>query len=351
MQVFLVGGAVRDALLGLPIKDRDFVVVGATAQEMMAAGYRQVGRDFPVFLHPQTGEEYALARTERKTGRGYTGFSVDFSPSVSLEEDLRRRDLTLNAMAQAPDGTIIDPYGGQADIAARRLRHVSDAFVEDPLRVLRLMRFWARFAHLGFTIAEETLAFCRTISLSGELQSLTVERVWNECSRALSSQSPAQFFAGLHAVGALSVMIGDTPVALEKMQAALVLATSRTELPEARFALWLEGQSDAIAWVKTHLPLPTRYQKWLEWVERFAEVARTWSQQSAEARYLCLKALDGLKQDETLQRFAQAIGADVASLLNDAHAIRRITPQQLMAEGFQGAALGEALRQRQIECL
>ena len=169
VQVYLVGGAVRDALLGLPAGDHDFVVVGASVKDMLGAGYKQVGRDFPVFLHPRTGEEYALARTERKSARGHTGFVVHADPSVTLEEDLRRRDFTINAIARAEDGRLVDPFGGVRDIETRVLRHVGDAFVEDPLRVLRAARFMARFAPHGFSVAPETLALMREMAASGEL--------------------------------------------------------------------------------------------------------------------------------------------------------------------------------------
>lgn len=207
MRVYLVGGAVRDALLGLPAGDRDFVVVGATPEQMLARGYRQVGRDFPVFLHPRTGEEYALARTERKSGRGYTGFVVHAAPDVTLEDDLRRRDFTINAIAQAEDGTLIDPFGGVADLQARTLRHVSDAFAEDPLRVLRAARFMARFAALGFTTAPETMALMRDMVASGELETLVPERVWQELSRALRSTQPSAFLRTLRDCGALHVVL------------------------------------------------------------------------------------------------------------------------------------------------
>ncbi|MGG6462261.1 multifunctional CCA addition/repair protein [Solilutibacter silvestris] len=207
MQVYLVGGAVRDALLGLPPGDRDFVVVGATPEQMIERGYRQVGRDFPVFLHPQTGEEYALARTERKSGRGYTGFVVHASPDVTLEDDLRRRDFTINAIAQAEDGTLIDPFGGVADLQARTLRHVSAAFAEDPLRVLRAARFMARFASLGFTVAPETRALMRDMVASGELEALVPERVWQELSRALRSVQPSAFLRTLRDCDALNVVL------------------------------------------------------------------------------------------------------------------------------------------------
>lgn len=207
MQVYLVGGAVRDALLGLPAGDRDYVVVGTTPQQMLTLGYRQVGRDFPVFLHPQTGEEYALARTERKSGHGHTGFVVHASPDVTLEDDLRRRDFTINAIARAEDGTLIDPFGGVADLQARLLRHVSEAFAEDPLRVLRAARFMARFASLGFGIAPETLALMRGMVASGELEALVPERVWQELSRALRSDQPSAFVRTLRDCTALRVVL------------------------------------------------------------------------------------------------------------------------------------------------
>ncbi|WP_341501901.1 multifunctional CCA addition/repair protein [Gallaecimonas sp. GXIMD4217] len=207
MQIYLVGGAVRDQLLGLPVKDRDHVVVGATVDEMLALGYQQVGRDFPVFLHPVTREEHALARTERKAGHGYTGFTVHAAPDVTLEADLRRRDLTINAMALAEDGVLVDPFGGRADLENRLLRHVSPAFAEDPLRVLRVARFAARFAHLGFRVADQTRALMRHMCQSGELEHLTPERVWKELEGALLSPSPQVFFQVLRDCGALKVLM------------------------------------------------------------------------------------------------------------------------------------------------
>jgi tRNA nucleotidyltransferase (CCA-adding enzyme) len=207
MKTYLVGGAVRDKLLGFEKSDRDWVVVGASVAQMLDAGFTQVGKDFPVFLHPQTKEEHALARTERKTGPGYTGFAFNADPSVTLEEDLLRRDLTINAIAQDSDGNLIDPYGGVKDIEDRVLRHVSPAFTEDPLRVLRVARFEARFAPLGFHIAEETMALMRQLSSSGELQHLVAERVWQEMEKALRTAAPAEFFSSLRACGALQVIL------------------------------------------------------------------------------------------------------------------------------------------------
>jgi tRNA nucleotidyltransferase (CCA-adding enzyme) len=212
MDTYLVGGAVRDALLGFPFSERDWVVVGATPQDMLDAGFTQVGRDFPVFLHPQTKEEYALARTERKQGHGYTGFVVHADPGVTLEDDLRRRDLTINAMARAPDGTIIDPYNGRDDLEDRVLRHVSPAFPEDPLRVLRVARFAARYAYLGFTVAEETLALMRRIVDQGELAHLSAERIWIEIERALREASPQVFIEVLRECDALKALLPEVDV-------------------------------------------------------------------------------------------------------------------------------------------
>lgn len=203
MEIYLVGGAVRDALLGLEVKERDYMVVGATPEQLLELGYTQVGKDFPVFLHPQSREEYALARTERKSGLGYTGFICDFSPDVTLEDDLIRRDLTINAIARDERGILHDPYGGRADLDARVLRHVSAAFSEDPLRVLRVARFAARFAHLGFVVAEETLALMNQMAAGGELDQLTPERVWRETEKALACTDPQVYFDILRQCGAL----------------------------------------------------------------------------------------------------------------------------------------------------
>lgn len=207
MQIFKVGGAVRDRMLGRPVSEVDWVVVGASAEQMLEQGFRPVGADFPVFLHPQTGEEYALARTERKSGRGYGGFTFHASPEVTLEQDLIRRDLTVNAMAEDQLGNLIDPYGGQQDLQARVLRHVSPAFAEDPLRVLRVARFAARYAPLGFSVAEETLALMRQLADSGELSHLTAERSWKEISRALMEPRPDVFIRVLRDCGALAVLL------------------------------------------------------------------------------------------------------------------------------------------------
>jgi len=205
MKVYVVGGAVRDELLNLPVQDRDWVVVGATPEEMLAAGFRPVGKDFPVFLHPRTQEEYALARTERKTAPGYAGFAFHAAPDVTLEEDLARRDLTINAMARGDDGVLVDPYGGQADLSARVFRHVGPAFVEDPVRILRLARFAARFTE--FTVAPETMALMREMVGNGEVDALVPERVWQELSRGLMETQPSRMFDVLRECGALKWLL------------------------------------------------------------------------------------------------------------------------------------------------
>jgi len=206
MQIYRVGGAIRDQLLGLPVKDTDWVVTGTTPEQMVTDGYLPIGKDFPVFLHPQTKHEYALARTEKKVSRGYAGFNFNTDPAISIEQDLARRDLTINAIAEDAQGKLIDPFNGQQDIQLRILRHVSDAFVEDPVRVLRVARFAARFAHLGFQVADETKQLIRQIAQSGELDALVAERVWVEMDKALAEQDPQEFFNSLRDCGALQTL-------------------------------------------------------------------------------------------------------------------------------------------------
>ena len=240
METYLVGGAVRDRLLGLEPGDNDHVVVGATPEEMLALGFRPVGRDFPVFLHPQTGEEHALARTERKSGRGYRGFVVDADPSVTLEEDLGRRDFTINAIAQGEDGMLVDPLGGMRDIEQRVLQHAGTAFVEDPLRVLRAARFMARFAMLGFHVAPETMALMRDMVDGGELSELVPERVWQELSRALRYPAPSAFLRTLRACGALAQVLPEVD--------ALYGVPQRAEYhPEVDTGVHQEMVSDMVA--------------------------------------------------------------------------------------------------------
>ena len=240
MQVYLVGGAVRDGLLGLAVKDRDWVVVGATPEHMLALGYAPVGKDFPVFLHPQSHEEYALARTERKTAAGYHGFQFNTDVSVTLEQDLARRDLSINAMAQDAQGNIIDPYGGQADLQAGLLRHVSAAFAEDPVRILRVARFAARY---NYQVADETMALMRNMVSTGEVDALVAERVWQELSRALGEPHPQRFFEVLHQATALAKILPSmaalhqNPPAWHKTMQALHTAATQKRPVSLSYAL------------------------------------------------------------------------------------------------------------------
>ena len=261
MQRYLVGGAVRDKLLGLPVKDRDWVVIGSTPEEMLRLGFRQVGADFPVFLDPATQEEHALGRTERKSGKGYHGFVCDFTPEVTLEDDLRRRDLTINAMAEDPEGRLIDPFGGLEDLRQRTLRHVSPAFREDPLRVFRVARFAARFAAQGFTVAPKTLELMRDMVASGELVSLTAERVWQETRAALDTQTPSVYIQVLQDCGALAVWfpeiaalfgVPQTPAYHPEIDTGihtlmtLDMAAQLSDLPEIRFAALVHDLGKAL---------------------------------------------------------------------------------------------------------
>jgi len=239
MKIYLVGGAVRDKLLGLPVKERDWVVVGATPDEMIRLGYTPVGKDFPVFLHPQTGEEYALARTERKHGHGYTGFVVHASPEVTLEDDLRRRDLTINAMAESADGELIDPFHGQADLDAGLLRHVSPAFVEDPVRILRVARFAARFAKWGFRVAHGTHALMKRMVASGEVDHLVAERVWSETVRGLGETAPVRFFEVLRRCGALLRLFPE----LERLYGAPQPAADHAEIDSGAHGMRVLAQA------------------------------------------------------------------------------------------------------------
>lgn len=360
MQIYLVGGAVRDQLLGLEVKDRDWVVVGATPEAMVEAGYRPVGKDFPVFLHPETHEEYALARTERKSGKGYKGFTFHTSPDVTLEQDLIRRDLRINAMAMSEAGEIIDPYGGQADLDARKLSHVSDAFSEDPLRVLRVARFAARFAPLGFSVASETLELMQQLSSDDELQHLSAERVWQEFERALNTATPATFLEVLHACGALTKLMPE--LAENEAESWQQLNAETLNLSTERFAVLAhqitEQKSEAaVEAMAQRLRIPKRYtevardlHQWGEQLVRFAKL-------KPQAK---LQLIEGLKLQRSEQRLAPLQAP--AELIHNTHvdrpaitqaiaAVTNISPKILLAEGFSGPALGEELRRRQIHAL
>lgn len=310
MKTYLVGGAVRDKLLGLPVHERDWVVVNATPAEMKARGFKQVGASFPVFLHPETGEEYALARTERKTGPGYQGFNFNSSPQVTLEEDLQRRDLTINAMAEDADGRLIDPYGGEKDLQNRVLRHVSPAFVEDPVRVLRVARFCARMAPLGFSIAPETEALMRRIVESGEIDHLVPERVWQELVKALQSTAPRRFFDALARCGALPRLMPEVGGALDTANLALGRACERSEEPVVRFAAWAGALDEAgIASLCERLKTPREYRELAELTRRQLEFFETCTRLPPPDVLRGLYAADALRRPERFERFLLAAEA------------------------------------------
>lgn len=400
MQIYKVGGAVRDRLLGRPISEVDWVVVGASAEQMLELGYRPVGADFPVFLHPQTGEEYALARTERKSGRGYGGFTFHASPDVTLEQDLIRRDLTVNAMAEDDQGNLIDPYNGQQDLEARILRHVSPAFAEDPLRVLRVARFAARYAPLGFSVAPETLMLMRELAESGELAHLTAERSWKEISRALMEPRPDVFVQVLRDCGALAALLPevddlfgvpqpqahhpeiDTGVhvlsvlrqcaehdqPLNVRWASLLHDVGKGLTPEDEWPRHIAHEQKGLRLIQAinerckaprdcaelamlvgefhthgHRALELRPSTLLELLQRFDVFRRP--QRFAEFVAACemdARGRLGLEQREYPQG---------AYLLGAAEAARQVPVKPLLEKGFKGAELGEALNRERLQAL
>lgn len=363
MQIYLVGGAVRDELLNYPVYDKDWVVVGATPEEMIKNGYRPVGSDFPVFIHPKTGEEYALARTERKSGKGYSGFQYHASPDVTLEEDLSRRDLTINAMAKSSSGELIDPYGGQNDLATKQLRHVSPAFSEDPLRVLRVARFAARYAHLGFTVAAPTLKLMQAITSTDELSHLTKERIWQEMERALSERSPLTFFNVLEQANALEQLFPPftTLVNNDKAQQIAAQFTDTTET-KVRFAALCYVCFHTLSEAQTKLD---QFCRDLRTQNQTRELAihtliahpqlQCWSSLSAENKLALIKQLDLLRRPERLPplqastRLLSDKNTNAGELLaNLCEELKGINPKALMNDGYKGAALGEEIAKRQI---
>jgi len=304
MEIYLVGGAVRDALLDIADTntENDYVVVGSSPDEMLSLGYRQVGKEFPVFLHPKTHEEYALARTERKVGAGYTGFEFDTDVSVSLEEDLSRRDLTVNAIARSADGDLIDPYGGAGDIQSKTLRHVSEAFKEDPVRVLRVARFTSRFYPFGFSIAEETKQLMGEMVSSGEVDALVPERVFKELSLSLSYNKPAVFFDVLLECGAFQKLF---PMLDATKGGILHIADIEDTNEAVRFALWLYQQDlSAVQSLCSQLKCPKEYQQLAELSAEWYPVAKVLFNQSADAILNFILGTDALRRQ---QRFEQLL--------------------------------------------
>lgn len=294
MQIYLVGGAVRDQLLHLPIMEKDWVVVGATPESLLKLGFKQVGKHFPVFIHPQSQEEYALARKEMKHGHGYQGFVFHFSKDVTLEEDLLRRDLTINAMAMDENGQVIDPYGGQKDLKAKVLRHVSKAFVEDPLRVLRTARFHARFFHLGFEIHPKTLALMQELVASNELSYLSAERIWKEWEKALATPNPEVFFEDLKICGALPPLIAKLPTR------KLAIASQKTMNIDIRLTLYLMELEDLE--ILNTLKVPIELQTQIQLFQAFHSELDLFSHQDAKSILSLLQKTDALRNTKRFER-------------------------------------------------
>jgi tRNA nucleotidyltransferase (CCA-adding enzyme) len=348
LEYFLVGGAVRDRLLGYPSSERDWVVVGGTPQQMIDAGFKPVGRDFPVFLHPETGEEYALARTERKSGHGYHGFTFHASPTVTLEEDLARRDLTINAIAQASDGRLIDPFGGRQDLERRLLRHVSPAFAEDPLRILRIARFAARYHHLGFTVAEETAALMRQMVAAGEVDHLVPERVWKETERALGEPNPEIYFQLLLACGALPRLTAGYWRESGDAWRALTRAVAMASPASVRFAvLFTPDQASVARAVSTHWKAPTSYTELCRL--SVTECPAVATVDDADSAFALIRRCDALRRPERFTRMLESCAARgvaanrIERLQQAAMRAGQVSTAPLLAQGLQGVALGAAL--------
>ncbi|MBL4622656.1 MAG: multifunctional CCA addition/repair protein [Immundisolibacteraceae bacterium] len=394
---YLVGGAVRDRLLKIEVKDRDYLVVGSTPAEMKAPGFKQVGADFPVFLHPTSHEEYALARTERKTGSGYHGFSVDFSPTVTLEEDLLRRDLTINAIAEAVDGTLFDPYNGAADLIDKKLRHVSPAFREDPVRILRTARFAARFHKLGFSIADETCTLMREMVAQGEADHLVPERIWQEWKRALEGPDSSTFIKVLKTVGALAVVAPELDALYEQpsptqyrnglqhlgqlAEQALQRACILTNRGEIRFAALLTALGSPVLNEPLHALKPSQPSPLKQLCDRLSvpnswhDLARLVSNHFQRADLVekadpeellsLLESLDAFRREQRFEFFllaCQAVaggGVDAldhpyqpAVLLKRALAqTKPITVQPLLQQGLKGVAIQRGLRNLRLQAL
>ena len=357
MEIYLVGGTVRDQLLGLEQVDRDWVVVGATPAQMLALGYRQVGRDFPVFLHPQTREAYALARTERKTGSGHTAFACNSDPGVTLQQDLLRRDLTINAIARDDNGQLIDPCGGVADLEAGILRHVSPAFVEDPLRVLRTARFAARLHHRGFRVHPQTLAVMAQISAGGELSTLPSERIWKELEQALLEISPVVFFEVLQACGCLDKLL---PALVENQPWRSLQQPGLASLSaEERFALLLSDLSaEAADNICADLRPPKRFRELALLCVELGPDYQDIRQLDAEALLLLLERCDVQRRPERFSACLRSCGvawpqaADSSALLEEAaRRYRSVEAGQLAGDNLNGRQLGQRLRQLRLRQL
>ncbi|MCW8889700.1 MAG: rhodanese [Sedimenticola sp.] len=373
MKIYLVGGAVRDRLLNIPVKDRDWLVVGATEDEMLALGYAKADSLFPVFIHPETGEEYALARRETKTAPGYKGFSVEYGSDVTLDEDLQRRDFTINALVEDEQGELIDRVGGLEDIEQRRLRHITPAFEEDPVRLLRGARFIARFSKYGFSLSHETFRLMKQMASTDELTTLKRERVWQEMASALSEPEPWRFFETLHRCGALVTLLPKLAEAMGKEQPhgdqplsapikALKRAVARDAEPMVRFVALFYGICQGPGgsrWLTRSLPVKRDYLDLLDLLQGAARFFPLAAQQEAAATLDLLIRSRAQQHPERLARLlllAEILWPDLeeglsAWLTQANQAKEAISPAVLNAEGFQGAALGRELRERQLRAI
>jgi tRNA nucleotidyltransferase (CCA-adding enzyme) len=390
LEIYLVGGAVRDQLLGYPIKERDYVVVGASPEEMLKQGFRLIGKDFPVFLHPKTHDEYALARTERKIGPGYKGFSCYAAPDVTLEDDLLRRDLTINAMAQNSSGHIIDPFQGQKDIDNKMLRHVSPAFSEDPVRILRVARFMARFSPLGFRVAKETMELMKAMVSVGEVQALVPERVWQEFSTALTEPAPQAFIRTLYDCGALAVLFPELQALYIKYEriadprsqghsylSVLEKAVVLTDDPQVRFAAILCDLGKGVAKEETQMGIHTiqtlcqRYRIPHAYVS-LATTAAAYHllchralDLDAQSLYVLLEKTDAFRQSSRLDQFLLVCEADFQAYSGLGHIIylqkdrvwaafvtaKKVSANKIKKSGITGAALGKKLIEHRIKAI
>ncbi len=351
-QVYLVGGAVRDALLNIPVVDRDWVVTGATPEQLEQQGYQQVGKQFPVFLNPKSKEEYALARKEKKQGAGYTGFICDFSPNISLEEDLERRDLTINAIAQTQDGNLIDPFNGQQDLENRIFRHVSNAFVEDPLRVLRVARFAARFHNLDFKIAPETMSLMKTISDSGELSALSAERIWKELEKALNTKHSDVFFFVLKEANALEKLLPEFVWSNSSVKNPLEKQVNLT--PAQRWAILTKDTPlTQLAQLHQHIRAPNQFKTLSEQVRGFLENQTI--HMNAPDWENWLMSVNAIKKPQPFILLIEVLSHLTNSEQTDWQALRDtiaiINAASLMKQGFSGVELGQALKQARIDAL
>lgn len=366
METYLVGGAVRDALLSRPVKERDWVVVGATPEELLARGFVPVGRDFPVFLHPVTHEEYALARLERKVGPGYRGFTTEFSPKVTLEQDLARRDLTINAMAQAADGSIIDPFAGREDLARRVLRHVSPAFVEDPVRILRVARFLARFAPLGFSVAPDTLTLMRTMVERGETDALVPERVWRELDKALAEPLPLAAIELLRDCGALGVLLPEIDTVDPPRLRALQVAAERDASVVVRFAALVSAlETTAIEALCTRLRVPNEQRELGLLSARLCTRVHRVGDESPAVLLALLEEADAFRRPARFHELLEVCECDARARRGDddrPYEPRRrliaalatasaVTLDAAERIGLAGPAIGEQLRARRLAAI